>query len=188
MSKSPEISRGSFFFFFVSVRACECVFAKLSSSQVLIHHLSGLMQERLNSIANALELRLSCINLSIYQQLSCALFVVEREIFFHPHNFFPWWTKHLISLQVEIRAWLLQALMMHICVSELGQHCFRQWLVACSAPSHHLNQCWLIINWTPRNKVQWNLNWNSNIFIQGNGYENKWNKLNHQSQQIDCLS
>ena len=35
----------------------------------------------------------------------------------------------------------------HICVRELGQHWFREWLVAWSAPSHYLNRWWLIVNW-----------------------------------------
>ena len=39
----------------------------------------------------------------------------------------------------------------------------RQWLVACSAPSHELNQCWLIVNWTLRNKLQWDLNQNTSF-------------------------
>ena len=43
----------------------------------------------------------------------------------------------------------------HICVSGSVQHWFRQRLVAYSAPSHYLNQCWIIVNWTLRNKVQW---------------------------------
>ena len=47
--------------------------------------------------------------------------------------------------------------MPQICVSELGHHWFRFWLVACSAPSHYLNQCWFIVDWTPGNKFQWNL-------------------------------
>ena len=47
-----------------------------------------------------------------------------------------------------------------------------QWLVACSAPRHYLNQCWSIVNWTPVNKFQWNLNLNSIIFIQENAFEN----------------
>ena len=54
----------------------------------------------------------------------------------------------------------------HICVVELGHHWFRQWLVACSAPSHYLNQCRNIVNCTFRNKLQWNFNQNSNIFIK----------------------
>ena len=37
-------------------------------------------------------------------------------------------------------------LVWHICVSESGQHWFRKWLVAYSAPSHYLNQCWVIVN------------------------------------------
>ena len=32
--------------------------------------------------------------------------------------------------------------------------------------------CWDIVNWTFRNKLQWNLNRNSNIFIQENVFEN----------------
>ena len=30
---------------------------------------------------------------------------------------------------------------------------------------------WIIVNWTPRNKLQWNFNKNSNIFIHKNTYE-----------------
>ena len=51
----------------------------------------------------------------------------------------------------------------HICVSELGQRWFRQWLVACSAPSHYLDQCWVIVNCILRNKPQWNQN--TKLFI-----------------------
>ena len=44
-------------------------------------------------------------------------------------------------------------------------------LVAWTAPSHYLNQWWNI-NWTLRNKFQWNFNRNSCIFIQENALEN----------------
>ena len=33
---------------------------------------------------------------------------------------------------------------MHICISTISHLWFRWWLVACSAPSHYENQCWLI--------------------------------------------
>ena len=46
----------------------------------------------------------------------------------------------------------------HICVSKLDHHWFRWWLVAWSAPSHYLKQWWYIVNWIPRNKLQWNFN------------------------------
>ena len=52
-----------------------------------------------------------------------------------------------------------------------NHHWFRQWLVAWSAPSHCLNQCWNIVNWTLENKFQWNRNRNSNILIQENAFE-----------------
>ena len=38
-------------------------------------------------------------------------------------------------------------------------------------PSLYLNQCWNIVNWTPRNKLQWNFNRSSNIFIQENALD-----------------
>ena len=47
-------------------------------------------------------------------------------------------------------------------VSELCQHWFRQWLAACSAPSHHLNQSWLTVNCTLGNTFQWNVNSKTN--------------------------
>ena len=34
-----------------------------------------------------------------------------------------------------------------------------------AAPSHHLIQCWNIVNWTLWNKFQWNFNQNTTIFI-----------------------
>ena len=49
------------------------------------------------------------------------------------------------------------SLVLHICVSELGQHWFRQWIVAWSAQSHYLNQWWNIVNFILRNKLQWKL-------------------------------
>ena len=48
-----------------------------------------------------------------------------------------------------------------ICVSELGQHWVGKWLVAYSAPSHHLNQCRVIVNWTVSNELQRNVNRNA---------------------------
>ena len=45
-------------------------------------------------------------------------------------------------------------------------------IIACSAPSHYLNQCWNIVNWTFRNKLQWNFNRNSSIFIKEIAFQN----------------
>ena len=54
----------------------------------------------------------------------------------------------------------------------INHHWFRQWLVAWPAPSHYLNHCWSIVNWTIRDTLQWNCYRNSNIFIQENAFEN----------------
>ena len=53
---------------------------------------------------------------------------------------------------------------MHICVGKLDIIGSDNGLV----PWHYLNQCWNIVNWTLANKLQWNFNWNPNIFIQEN--------------------
>ena len=59
-----------------------------------------------------------------------------------------------------------------MCVNELGQHWFREWHAASSVPSHYLSQCWLIVNWTLRNKLQWNSNQITKLFIHQNAFEN----------------
>ena len=56
----------------------------------------------------------------------------------------------------------------HICVSYLTIIGSAYGL----APSHYLNQCWNIVNWTLRNTLQWSFNRNSNIFIQENALQN----------------
>ena len=58
----------------------------------------------------------------------------------------------------------------HICVSESGQHWFSKCIVAYSVPSHYLNLCWVIANWTLRNKVQWSFY--QKVFIHKNAFEN----------------
>ena len=54
---------------------------------------------------------------------------------------------------------------------QTNHHWFRKWLVAWTAPSHYLKQCWNIVKWTLGNKLQWNFNQNSNIFIHKNAFE-----------------
>ena len=41
-------------------------------------------------------------------------------------------------------------------------------------PSHNLNQCWVIVNWALRNKLQWNFNLNTKLFIHENAPHAKW--------------
>ena len=50
----------------------------------------------------------------------------------------------------------------------INRHWFRYWLVSWPTSSHYLNQCCNIVNWNLGNKLQWNPNHNSYIFIQGN--------------------
>ena len=64
----------------------------------------------------------------------------------------------------------------------------RWWLVAWSAPSHYLNQCWNIVNSIPRNKLQWNLNQNSYIFSQENTFANVVCKVVAILSQPQCVN
>ena len=46
-----------------------------------------------------------------------------------------------------------------------------QWFVSYSVRSHNLNQCWIIVNWTLGNKLQWNLIKIKKLFIHENTFE-----------------
>ena len=60
---------------------------------------------------------------------------------------------------------------MHICVSKLTIIGSDNGLSPGRRQAIYLNQCGNIVNWTLRNKLQWNFNQNSNIFIQENAPE-----------------
>ena len=53
-----------------------------------------------------------------------------------------------------------------------SHHWFRYWLVAWPAPSHYLNQCWIIVNRNLSDRLQGNHKQNSYIFITENAFEN----------------
>ena len=44
-------------------------------------------------------------------------------------------------------------------------------------PCHYLNQCWNVVDWTLRHRLQWNLNRNSHIFFLENASENIVRKI-----------
>ena len=76
----------------------------------------------------------------------------------------------------------------HICLSELcHHHWFRKWLVASFMPSHYLNQCSDIVDWTPRNNLQWNLGRNSSIFIQESVFGNVVCKMASILSRPQCV-
>ena len=83
-------------------------------------------------------------------------------------------------------------LVQHVCVNERVKHWYR-WFVACSAPSHYLNQYWLFVNWTPGNnfrieilsfsfkKMHLKL---SSADMAANWSTERWVKVVHQSRKI----
>ena len=47
-----------------------------------------------------------------------------------------------------------------------------QIMACCLFRAKHLNQHWVIVNWTLGKKLQWNFNQNTKLFIHENAYEN----------------
>ena len=60
----------------------------------------------------------------------------------------------------------------HYCNKTLNPQNPEEHSFCLSAPSHYLNSCWNIVNWTLRKKLQWNLDRKSNIFIEENAFQN----------------
>ena len=92
----------------------------------------------------------------------------------------PWWSRCAVSQWLDNRCYVLSTEtlsekigMWYLTYSRLvtythtysvlGQHWFRKWLGACSAPSHFLGQCRHTINWVLWNTLQENLNNNTKI-------------------------
>ena len=54
--------------------------------------------------------------------------------------------------------------------------------------SHYLNQCCDIVNWTLRNKLQWNFNRKTNIFIQENAFEGVVCEMSAMLSRAQCAN
>ena len=89
--------------------------------------------------------------------------------------------KQCITLFTRVYKWRNKTY--HILLTHLARMtdlcCFGwgnlyRWQLACrlAAPTWYLSKCWLVINYTFQNKLQWNQNWNNHIFIYKNSIEN----------------
>ena len=89
------------------------------------------------------------------------------------------WLQDILALiQYEYTLLTHWSRVSHICVCKLTI------IVTWPAPSHYLNQCWNIVNWTLRNKLQWDLNRNSLTFSS----EKMRSKVSSVKRQPFCLS
>ena len=93
-----------------------------------------------------------------YIHLHCIYFVMWSSLFY-------WLYVDIVFEAQVLKLIVFEGQMTYICLIDLG-HWFMQWLVACLAPSHYLNQCWLIVSWTLRNKLEWSFNRIQTIFIK----------------------
>ena len=74
----------------------------------------------------------------------------------------------------------------HICVSKLTIIASANGLSP--GRRYYLKQCWHIVNKTLRNKFQWNLNRNSDIFFQENAFENVVWKMGSILSRPQCVN
>ena len=121
--------------------SCVCKSDLWNNSQIFVgqwHHVDGLVQERRNSSALAMELSLFCTNRSIWCHKSWSILV-----------------------QVMAFCWTL--------------------------PSHYLNQC-LHLQWTFRNRLQWNLHPNTKLGSQDYAFENIICKMSAFLSRSQCVN
>ena len=74
------------------------------------------------------------------------------------------------------------------CVGKLCHPWFRYWLVAYSAPNHHLNQCWCMFKTGPLKSFHLNFNQMSTVFIQENEFEDVVCKVAAILYQPQCVN
>ena len=75
------------------------------------------------------------------------------------HNCMASWRKMRRQGETWQRLWILEfQVSLRYCSSQPVDVHLRSF---CRTPNHYLNQCWFIVNWTLRNKFQWNSNPNS---------------------------
>ena len=74
------------------------------------------------------------------------------------------------SIHKTIRGLNYKGWVMHICVSKQGSSSLQ--IMACPTPGHYLKQCWNVVNWTLRNKFQWNFDQDHTFSLKENAFEN----------------
>ena len=83
---------------------------------------------------------------------------------------FCWWNHARSTWLFPLISLTHRGRVTHLCVSKLNIIGSDNGLSPLY--SHYLNQCWNIVNWDPGNKLQWNINQNSWIFIKENPSQN----------------
>ena len=103
----------------------------------------------------------------------------------HGANMWPTWVlsapvgPHVGPMNLAIVKQILRNIRQHMyrwALNHWGRvmhnhHWFRWWLVAWSAPSHYLNQCCNLVNWTLKNKLGRNRNQNTQFVVHENACE-----------------
>ena len=76
-------------------------------------------------------------------------------------------------------------LVTYICASKLGHNCMDFGI--CSGPSHFLNKCCCILNWTSRSKPHRHFNQYHTVFIQVNDFLHVFCKMAAILSRLACI-
>ena len=104
-----------------------------------------------------------------------------------------WWfiINHICSIHVLLLIYFSVThwgRVTHICIGKLTISGSDNGLSSWSPPSHYQNQCWDIVNWNIKNKLQWNLKQNSDNCIQENAFENVVWKMAAILSRSQCVN
>ena len=127
----------------------------MNHNPYILLHMDGWVQERRNSIANAMELPLSCTDSSIWDIYDWGTLAMELAQYCTiPSNLsfngvLMLYTAVYIIL--SLIQWPSDTIWCHRTLSPLVQ------AMTCHLFSNKpfLHQCWLSVNWAPRNKLKW---------------------------------
>ena len=96
---------------------------------------------------------------------------LDRSIFLSVHeSVLP--ASYIQLIQVDDYVLTHWSRVMHICISKLTIIDSDNGLLPGRCQAIIWNQWWNVVNFNLRNKFQWNLKWNSHIFIHKNAFEN----------------
>ena len=123
-----------------------------SSEKTLVSTVQTIWSCLLSWTISSLRVRLHWRHLNLPQAIGYFTYWLMPDI-----NMSGW---HFVSFFSTVN---LRPGVVNINVSALGRPWFSLWLVACSAPSHYLNQCWFVINLAITYKLEWNLKESTNI-------------------------
>ena len=126
---------------------------------------------------------------AIFRKSICRLSQTRTDITRFDVGYITWYWRIYLFADLPIVDLLIHwGRVSYICVSKPTIICSDNGMSHGRRQAIYLNQRWNIVNWTLKNKLQWNLNRNSNIFIQENACESVVRKMPAILYRPQCVN